>query len=299
MKSTVSLQATGVLFTLIGAVLWGGMGTGSEFVQHNRSMSVEFLISCRLLLGGSLLVLYMFLKEPTTMLSLLRNRFDLWEVGVFGVLGVALCQYSYSRAIFYAGAGVATVLQYLAPVLIIFYMFIVHHKKPNRMEVIGVVVAIVGLLCIVFKSGLNLEGIDERVIFWGLLSAVGVSIYTVYPVRLLEKYGTLPVVGLGMLIGGMLFTPIFTPFEISGVWDQTTFLVMGYIIVLGTVIAFSSYLEGVRIIGAVQGSVLSSLEPVAAAFFSWIILGTSFAFLELVGFTLIISTIFILAMAKE
>ncbi len=294
-----SKQSTGILLTLFGAILWGVMGTASEFIQHYRYLSVEFIISCRLLLGGGLLLLYVFLTDRKTTVALLRNKVDLWETSVFGVLGLALCQYTYMRAIFYGGAGVATVLQYLAPVLIIFYLFIFRHQKPNKVEVFGVTVALVGLLCIVFKSGFSLEGINSQVVFWGLLAAIAVAIYSMYPVRLLKKYGTLPVVALGMLIGGTIFTIFMTPAEVPGVWDLQTYLVGAYIIIFGTVVAFSAYLEGVRIIGPVQGSVLSSLEPVAAAFCSWAILGTSFAFLEVVGFTLILSTIFILAMAKK
>ena len=34
----------------------------------------------------------------------------------------------------------------------------------------------------------------------GLLSAVGVAIYSISPVDLLYKYGTLPIVGLGCLL---------------------------------------------------------------------------------------------------
>ena len=42
------------------------------------------------------------------------------------------------------------------------------------------------------------------VLMWGLLSAVGVAVYSVSPVDLLYKYGTLPIVGFGMLLSGIV-----------------------------------------------------------------------------------------------
>ena len=38
---------------------------------------------------------------------------------------------------------------------------------------------------------------------------------------------------------------------------------------LGPSYPFNAYLEGVKRIGAVPGSILSSIEPISAAFFGW------------------------------
>ena len=43
---------------------------------------------------------------------------------------MALCQYTYFKSIALAGAGIATVLQYLAPSMIIIYMLARYGKRP-------------------------------------------------------------------------------------------------------------------------------------------------------------------------
>ena len=71
------------------------------------------------------------------------------------------------------------------------------------------------------------------------------------------------------------------------------------VVVLGTIISFNAYLEGVRRIGAVKGSVLSSVEPISAALLGWALLGSEFLTTDIIGFVLILSTIFILAREKS
>ena len=48
-------------------------------------------------------------------------------------------------------------------------------------------------------------------------------------------------------------------------------------------------LEGVRRIGAIQGSILSSLEPISAALFGWALLGNEFTLVGIFGMFCIIA----------
>ena len=205
----------------------------------------------------------------------------------------------YFRSIYYAGAGIATVLQYLAPIIIVLYMAIRYLKLPTWGETISIVLATIGTAMIALQGKLSLAGIDEKVLFWGLLSAVAVAIYSVQPVSLLRRYGTGPIVGFAMLFSGIIITPWAKPFDVPGEWDMWTYIAFFNVVVLGTIISFNAYLEGVRRIGAVKGSVLSSVEPISAALLGWALLGSEFLTTDIIGFVLILSTIFILAREKS
>ena len=78
-----------------------------------------------------------------------------------------------------------------------------------------------------------------------------------------------------------------------------TYIALFNVVVLGTIISFNAYLEGVRRIGAVKGSVLSSIEPISAALLGWALLGSEFLITDIIGFVLILSTVFILASEKS
>ncbi|WP_288760440.1 DMT family transporter [uncultured Veillonella sp.] len=289
----------GIALTLLGGILWGFSGICAQFIQQQRGITPEWLLVVRLLSAGAITVFYVFFRMRGTMLRIFKSPKDTAKLLVFGILGMALCQYSYFRSIFYAGAGIATVLQYLAPAMIIIYMSVVHRVKPSWGEGISVLLATVGTALIALHGDFSKLNINEAVLFWGLLSAVAVAIYSVQPVQILRTYGTGPVVGLAMMAGGILAYGAWPLHEVPGTWDMWTFGALFGIVILGTVVSFNAYLEGVRRIGAVRGSVLSSIEPISAALLGWLVLGNTFVTSDMIGFVMILSTIFILANEKK
>lgn len=289
----------GIALTLLGGILWGFSGICAQFIQQQRGITPEWLLVVRLLSAGAITVFYVFFRMRGTMFRIFKSPKDTAKLLVFGILGMALCQYSYFRSIFYAGAGIATVLQYLAPAMIIIYMSVVHRVKPSWGEGISVLLATVGTALIALHGDFSKLNINEAVLFWGLLSAVAVAIYSVQPVQILRTYGTGPVVGLAMMAGGILAYGAWPLYEVPGTWDMWTFGALFGIVILGTVVSFNAYLEGVRRIGAVRGSVLSSIEPISAALLGWLVLGNTFVTSDMIGFVMILSTIFILANEKK
>ena len=49
----------------------------------------------------------------------------------------------------------------------------------------------------------------------------------------------------------------------------------------------------------VPGSILSSIEPISAAFFGWAFLGNEFSLLGLIGMAMIIATVVIIAWDRQ
>ncbi|MDU2181980.1 MAG: EamA family transporter [Veillonella sp.] len=243
-------EIIGVLLTLLGAVLWGVSGASVQFLSNFRDMNLEWLVTMRLITAGLLTVVYAWFKYGNSIFHVFRSLKDTLGLIVFGVFGMALCQYTYFKSIALAGAGIATVLQYLAPSMIIIYMLARYGKRPSKGEIISVILALVGTICLMGNDGFSMEQFPLAVLVWGLLSAVGVAVYSVSPVDLLYKYGTLPIVGFGM-------------------------------------------------IGAVPGSILSSIEPISAAFFGWALLDNQFSALGLIGMAMIIATVIIIALEKR
>ena len=118
------------------------------------------------------------------------------------------------------------------------------------------------------------------------------------PVELLNRYGAAPVTGWGMLVGGIVLGLLFRPWSVSVQADVPMLLALTAIVLIGTVIAFTAYLEGVRCVGPKKGSLFASIEPVSATIFSVVWMKVSFGWIDLLGFACILSTIFLLAMDK-
>lgn len=292
-------EIIGIILTLFGAILWGVSGTSVQFIDNFRNMNLEWLLTMRLITAGLLTVLYGWIRQGNGIFNVFYNWRDTLGLIVFGVFGMALCQYTYFRSIVIAGAGIATVLQYLAPSMIIIYMLMRYGKRPSRGEIISVILALVGTICLMGNDGFSFESFRGDVLFWGLLSAVGVAVYSVSPVRLLATYGTIPIVGFGMLISGLVAAVLFHQPHSYAVWDVWTIVGCFNVVFLGTIVSFNAYLEGVKRIGAVSGAILSSVEPISAAFLSWALLGNQFSLLGILGMVLIIVTVIIIALERR
>ena len=292
-------EIIGIILTLLGATLWGVSGTSVQFVGNFRNMNLEWLLTMRLITAGLLTVLYGWIRQGNAIFNVFRNWRDRLGLVIFGVFGMALCQYTYFRSIVIAGAGIATVLQYLAPSMIIIYLLMRYGKRPSTGEIISVILALVGTICLMGNNGFSFESFRSDVLFWGLLSAVGVAVYSVSPVRLLATYGTIPIVGFGMLLSGLVAAALFQQPHSYATWDVWTVVGCFNVVFLGTIVSFNAYLEGVKRIGAVPGSILSSIEPISAAFFGWALLGNQFNWVGILGMAMIIATVIIIALEKR
>jgi drug/metabolite transporter (DMT)-like permease len=69
---------------------------------------------------------------------------------------------------------------------------------------------------------------------------------------------------------------------------------VAFIIIFGTLIAFYSYLNAVKLIGGQKTSLLASAEPLVAVILSVIWLKTPFTYVDWIGTICIISTVFLL-----
>ena len=292
-------EIIGIILTLLGATLWGVSGTSVQFVGNFRNMNLEWLLTLRLITAGLLTVLYGWIRQGSAIFNVFRNWRDTLGLVIFGVFGMALCQYTYFRSIVIAGAGIATVLQYLAPSMIIIYLLVRYGKRPSTGEIISVILALAGTICLMGNNGFSFESFRSDVLFWGLLSAVGVAVYSVSPVRLLATYGTIPIVGFGMLLSGLVAAALFQQPHSYATWDVWTVVGCFNVVFLGTIVSFNAYLEGVKRIGAVPGSILSSIEPISAAFFGWALLGNQFNWVGILGMAMIIATVIIIALEKR
>lgn len=292
-------EIIGIILTLLGATLWGVSGTSVQFIGNFRNMNLEWLLTMRLITAGLLTILYGWIRQGNAIFNVFRNWRDTLGLVIFGVFGMALCQYTYFRSIVIAGAGIATVLQYLAPSMIIIYLLVRYGKRPSTGEIISVILALVGTICLMGNNGFSFESFRSDVLFWGLLSAVGVAVYSVSPVRLLATYGTIPIVGFGMLLSGLVAAALFQQPHSYATWDVWTVVGCFNVVFLGTIVSFNAYLEGVKRIGAVSGSILSSIEPISAAFFGWALLGNQFNRVGILGMAMIIATVIIIALEKR
>lgn len=98
----------------------------------------------------------------------------------------------------------------------------------------------------------------------GLLSAATVVLYNMQPRRLMAYYPTAYLLAWGMTIGGIVLALVFQPWRYRYTLDLPFLLALGAIIFLGSMAAFTLYMQGVKLIGPagpVSTPVWSPLRP--------------------------------------
>ena len=286
---------TGMLSTFVGGTLWGINGVMGNYLFLNKNVTTPWLIPYRLILAGFLLLGYLYYKKGSKIFDVLKNPKDLFQIVLFGFIGMLGTQYTYFSAIQFSNAAIATVLTYFGPTLVLIYMCLREKRKPLKYEIVSICLSSFGVFLLATHGDITSLQISFKALIWGILSALSVVFYTVQPESLLKKYGASIVVAWGMMIGGIFIAFVTKPWNISVTFDFVTFLVLMLIIVFGTIIAFILYLTGVNIIGPTKASIIACIEPVAATICAILFLGISFGFLDFIGFICIISTIFIVA----
>lgn len=293
----MSDRALGTVATLLGACFWGASGACGQYLFTHYVIDSAWLTALRMFAAGSLLTLFSLLFLRGKLLGLLGSGRDLKRLLLFSVFGVLLGQYTYLEAIAQTNAGTATVLSYTMPAMVLSYVCLSERRRPAVKEAAAIFLAASGVVVLATHGDLKHLVITPTGLAWGLAAGLTMAVYSLLPRGLMASYGSVPVVGLGMLIGGVIASFPARLWSYCPALDIYGILAILGVVLLGTLFSFTLYLTGVRLVGAVKASMLSSVEPVVATLLSVLWLGTSFMPLDILGFALVIAAV--LASASE
>lgn len=226
-----------------------------------------------------------------------RLRRGLGVVIAYGLVPVAGTQLAYFTAVGYMEVGAALLVEYTAPVLVLGWLWARHGQRPNRLTVIGAVVAIGGLVLVLDL----VSGADTSVIgiAWALAATVGAATYFILSAD--ESHG-LPGIVLaagGLLVGGIALlgagalgvvtmTATTAPVVLGGIglpWWAA-------LLALGVVTAAVAYVTGIaasRRLGSRLASFVALLEVLFALVFSALLLAEVPGPVQLLGGLLVLA----------
>ena len=199
----------------------------------------------------------------------------------YGLFAVAGAQLFYFLAVQTLDVGIAMLLEYLAPVAVVLWLWARHGNRPTRLTGIGALIAAAGLVMLLNVFGgahVSLVGMG-----WALAAMVGATVYFVIsgdasnplPPITLAASGlavAAAVLGIAALVG--ILPMGFT----AGQVEYAAFTLPAWLVVLvlGVVTAAVAYVAGIaatRRLGARLGSFVALVEVLAAAIFAWLFLG--------------------------
>lgn len=283
--------------------MWGFSGTCAQYLYQHYEIDPLFITWVRMLGSGILFLILLAFTQRGKLRAIAGNRRELGRLALFGIAGLFLCQFTYTTSVNATNAGTATVLQSLNTVFILAATCLMMRRAPRAMEIGGLALALVATWLIATKGNLTALMIPPAGLAWGLINAASCTFYIMYPKHLFARWGSLPVTGIGMLIGGIAAVAIW---GLGGLWGAAPVvpelgldgvLVLAAIVVVGTLAAFGLYLHGVSIVGSVKGGLLGTTEPASAMVFAALWLGTMFTWADWIGLVLMMAMIFLVTLS--
>ena len=164
------MNTKGILLIVTGTVLWGTSGVISQHLFTDKMFTAEWFVTARLISSGIILLIIDALLHKGDIFSIWLTQ-DRWALIIFGIFGMLGVQYTYFGTIVHSNAATATILQYLMPIFIVFYLLATTHRIPRKLELFSIFLAMLGTFLLVTKGQFDTLAISPAALIWGLTSA--------------------------------------------------------------------------------------------------------------------------------
>lgn len=277
----------GAFLALFGGVCWGVSGSMGQYLFTYQGMDSKWLVPIRLGLAGIILLAYSFIRHGKKILEPWKTKHDAVLTLVYGLPGVSMCQFFYFLCIQLSNAGFATILQSTAPVPVLIVTCILAKRGPKINEIISIIMALLGVTLITTHGDFSNLSSSGTALIAGLISACCIAVYNISGKSILEKYPVEIMQGWAFLLGGIVLAIIFHPWTYGYTPTAMGYFGIAFVIIVGNVLAFTSYMSGVKYVGPVKGVLLGFSEPVTAAVITVLCFGNKFTIYDAVGMALI------------
>jgi drug/metabolite transporter (DMT)-like permease len=292
---------------LAAAALWAVNGVVSKVIIESGDIPAERLTEVRTTGAFLLLAAVLVGTRPE---SLRVRRAELPMLLVFGVLGLAFVQWFYFVAISRLDIGVALLIQYIAPVLVALWARFAYHEPVRRRIWAALGLSILGIALLVeLWKGLTLDGLGVAA---ALGSAVTFGVYILSAERAVTRRDPVSLVCYGFLLASVFWAALqpWTSFPVDRVEESVSllgrlgdvslpvWLLMSWMVVLGTIIPFALLAASLRHIPASRAAITAMFEPVAATALAFAWLGESLTAFQLIGAPVVLVAIVLAQTAR-
>jgi drug/metabolite transporter (DMT)-like permease len=278
----------------VGLVLVSAAGFGSLCViaqlAYGRGVSVLGLLTGRYVIAGALLwLIALALRRPLPSLRGLGIGIALGA----GYSSMALC---FATSLHHIEAGLADLLLFAYPVLVAVGAVALGRERWHRRRAVALAAAATGIVLAVAGSG----AISPLGVALALIAA---AIYAAYVLASASLLGTLDPLVLAAAISTGAAMVVGADAGLRGqLAPQGGAAGLGLIVaaaLFSSVLATSTFMAGVRRLGASRASIVSSAEPALTAVFAFAAFGQGLDLVQLLGATLVLASIPILELKRK
>lgn len=296
----------GYVFIASAALLWGvsanlgrAVFTGKLALNATALRPIDPLILSQTRTTFSLLVLLPLLAASQGWQRIKLPAGDLAYCFLLGTFGVAVSNYFYYVAVQRTSVATAIMVQYTAPVWVLFYVVARRQQKFSLQKVVAVAFAVAGIALLIGVVGTRAAdapslGLDSYGILAALLASFSFAFYNVAAHGILARYDRWRVLLWTLAAAAAFWLFVNPPWKIAAAHytpAQWLFLlVFSMTSVLGP---FSLYFLGLQYLEPTRAIIASCLEPVFSILLAALLLGEVLRPIQTLGIAFVLAAIVI------
>ena len=291
---------------LIGVLASLTFGTSGAFVKPllESGWSPAAAVTARAGVAGIVLLPIAIPALRGRWASVWRAR---WRILGMALIGVAGTQLVYFASIQRIPVSTALLIEYLAPLLLVAFVWARTRRMPRAAVLIGSVVAIGGLVLVIGPG--SLIAADGLGLVYAAIAAVGCALYYVIAARPSDGLPPVAFAAAGLVLGSVALgvvglvglVPMTAQFGSvallggRGPW----WVPLTIVAIVSTAVAYVASIAASERLGSRLMSFVGLLEVVFASLFAWLVLGEALTTLQLLGGVLILAGIAFVRTEKE
>jgi drug/metabolite transporter (DMT)-like permease len=248
-------------------------------------------VTARLAGGALLMAVFATIVKPDWFREALQHGKTVVAYGVIPIAGAQLC---YFNAVAHLSVGVALLLEYTAPILVVGWLWATTRRRPSSLTLTGVALAIAGIMLVlnVFSGAhINLIGVG-----WALAAAVCAACYFLMSSSVTtdgDGLNSITLATAGLIVGAAAVATL----GVSGLMPLTfatnDAVVAGFttswlvpVIALALLPTAIAYTLGIMAIARLQprfASLVGLSEVMFAVLAAWVLLGEAVTMTQAIG----------------
>ncbi|MFC7450573.1 EamA family transporter [Rhodococcus daqingensis] len=278
---------TGIALSVLSAFTFGLSGPLAKSLM-NAGWSPGGTVLARIAGAAVVMLVIAATVEPSGLRTAHRHT---RTIVLYGLMAVAGVQTGFFLSLQYLSVGVALMIQFLAPLLVLAWAWARRGERPGAVTLLGTALALagaVGVLDLFGSVDISLVGVA-----WASMSTVCLACFFVISDRTSETFSPLILTATGMAVGAAVIGCIgllgVLPLAVTGAAatlgsvDLPWFVPLVLLVLVSTVVAYLSGSAAVARIGPTLTSLVLLTEVLFAVVASWILLGESMTPIQIVG----------------
>jgi drug/metabolite transporter (DMT)-like permease len=290
LRPTTDHFRLGLLFALASAFTFGLSGPLAKSLME-AGWSPNAAVTARLAGGAVAIAVFATMIKPDWVREALRH----WKtVAAYGIVPIAGAQLCYYNAVSHLSVGVALLLEYTAPVLVVGWLWATTRHRPSNLTLAGVALAVAGIMLVlnVFSGAhINLVGVS-----WGLAAAICAVCYFMMSDRVTADGSGLNSITLaagGLFVGavavallglsGLMPLTFTTNNTVIAGWTTSWVVPVIALALVPTAIAYTLGIMGIARLRPRFASLVGLAEVMFAVLAAWVLLGEALTPVQALG----------------